>query len=78
MGRSKPLGSAARVGAMLVSWLAAATLAQGLFGGSVGHVGPALEQLEERLERKGAAPQPPPQPERSHEDMLEPWELVKV
>jgi hypothetical protein len=60
---------------MLVSWLAAAILAQGLFGGSVGQGGPALE---ERLERKGAAPQPPPQPERSHEDMLEPWELVKV
>jgi hypothetical protein len=74
MGR-KPLGSTLRALAILVSWLAAASLAQGLFGGSAGQVGPAIEQW---LERKGMAPQPAPQPERSHEEMLEPWELVKV
>jgi hypothetical protein len=74
MGR-KPPGSTARVGATLVSWLAAASLAQALFGGSVGQLVPAIEQ---RLERKGAPPEPAPQPERSHEEMLEPWELVKV
>lgn len=66
----------------LASWLAAASLAQGLWGADIGR---AVHQLDERIERfldREACPaQGPeqPSPARSHEDdALEPWELVSV
>jgi hypothetical protein len=68
MGRKGPYVVA------LAGWMAAASLAQGLFGFDVGHAGPVLEQ---QLQRKGA----PPQPQRSREpqeESYEPWELVRV
>lgn len=49
-------------------------------------MGPEIERLghdlQERIEMQlkggGVLPQPVQQPERSHEDSIEPWELVSV
>ncbi|MGA7122720.1 MAG: hypothetical protein WBY94_21650 [Polyangiaceae bacterium] len=70
-----------RLGVAVVSWVAAAWLAEGIVGTDIGRAGRKLEErIELQLQLKGgSAPLPPPrQPERSHEDSIEPWELVRV
>jgi hypothetical protein len=62
------------------AWLAAASVAQAALGPEIGR---AVQQMEERIEQqlkgKRAAPPRDPQPtERSHEEAIEPWELVSV
>jgi hypothetical protein len=61
------------------SWMAAASLAQALFGTEIGGVLQRLEErIEQQLEHRGC-PAQDAQPERSHEEeSIEPWELVSV
>jgi hypothetical protein len=67
-----------RFGGAAVPWVAAACLAQGAVGAELGRIGRELEQHIE-MQLKGGAPRPPPeQPQRTHEDSIEPWELVGV
>jgi hypothetical protein len=68
-----------RVGVTLGSWVAAASLAQSLFGPQIARRAERLEQrIEQQIERRSSPP-PDPQPQRSHEEeSFEPWELVSV
>jgi hypothetical protein len=68
-----------RLGVALASWMAAASLAQALFGTEIGGVLQRLEErIEQQLEHRGS-PAQDAQPERSHEEeSIEPWELVSV
>ena len=70
-----------RLGVAAASWLLAAWLAEGMFGADIGRAGHKLERrIELQLQLKGGAPPPqaPTPPERSHEDSIEPWELISV
>jgi hypothetical protein len=70
-----------RLGVAAASWVLAAWLAEGTLGPDIGRAGRKLEQrIELQLKLKGGAPPPsPPQPtERTHEDSIEPWELIGV
>ncbi len=67
-------------GAATVFWAMAMCVAQAAFGPDIGR---ASRKLEERIElqlKGGLAPplDGPAQPERTHEDAIEPWELVHV
>lgn len=67
-----------RFGFALASWMVAAWFAEGALGADIGSEG---RRLEERIEMqlKGGRPPPPAQQrERSHEDSIQPWELVSV
>ncbi|HZU85260.1 MAG TPA: hypothetical protein VE987_20145 [Polyangiaceae bacterium] len=74
----KPAPRWMRFGVAAVPWVLAACFAQGALGTDIGSLGrKLLERIE--LQLKGRAPQPQhPQPERTHEDSIEPWELVSV
>jgi len=79
MGR-KPGRSALRplrTGIAAASWLAGVCATQAAFGPELGR---AVRQLEDRIElRLRGAPSPEPQqPARTHEESIEPWELVSV
>jgi hypothetical protein len=74
----KPTSGWMRLGFAVASWVLAAWLAEGALGPDIDG---AARRLEERIELqlKGGAPPPPAQQrERSHEDSIEPWELVSV
>jgi hypothetical protein len=70
-----------RIVIALSSWAVAVAFAEGEFGPDIGR---AVHRVEERIEMqlKGGSSdvpaQAPVQPERSHEDAIEPWELVSV
>jgi hypothetical protein len=68
-----------RFGVAAASWIVGASIAEEALGTDIGRLG---HQLEERIElqlKGGSIVRPPrPQPERSHEDSIEPWELVSV
>jgi hypothetical protein len=75
----KPTRPWRRFGVAATSWVTAAWLAQGTVGADIGRAGRKLEErIEMQLKGGGAVSQPPKQPERSHEDSIEPWELVRV
>ena len=68
-----------RLGVAVASWAAAAWLAESTLGPDIGRARRKLQQRIEMQLKREAAPAPPPtQPERSHEDAIEPWELVGV
>jgi hypothetical protein len=68
-----------RFGVACASWALAVWLAMGALGSDIDRAG---QKREERIERqlKGGVilPGPPVPPERTHEDSIEPWELVSV
>jgi hypothetical protein len=68
-----------RIALGVMAWAAAVGGTQLVVGDDIG--APALER-EERLEQElkaRSAPPPDPEPrERTHEDAIEPWELVGV
>jgi len=65
--------------AAAASWVVAAWLAEGAVGADIGGAGRKLEErIEMQLKGGGTPPPSPKQPERSHEDSIEPWELVRV
>jgi predicted small secreted protein len=70
-----------RLGVAAAAWVLTACVAQGMLGADIGRAGHRLEkriELQLRLKR-GAPPPSPSQPtERSHEDSIEPWELIGV
>jgi len=75
----KPASRWRRLGVAVASWVVAAWLAEGALGADIGREGHKLEErIEMRLKGGGALPQSAPQPARSHEDSIEPWELVSV
>jgi hypothetical protein len=80
--RRKPGRLWGRFGVAVTSWVVAALLAQAAMGADIGLAGRRLEErikLQLQLKGGGGTPEPPPkQPERSHEDAIEPWELVPV
>jgi hypothetical protein len=62
-----------------ISWSTAAWIAQGAVGTDIGGAGHELEErIELRLRGGGIPVLPPPEPPRTHEDSIEPWELVSV
>jgi hypothetical protein len=66
-----------RFGVAVASWITAAFLAEGALGGDIGRAGHRLqERIEMQLREGGRLPKLPAQPERTHEDAIEPWELV--
>ena len=66
-------------GVAATSWIGAAVCAQGALGPEIERLGHDLqERIEMQLKGGGVLPQPVQQPERSHEDSIEPWELVSV
>ena len=67
-----------RLGVAAVSWVAAAWLAENALGPDIGRASRRLEQRIEMQLNRETEPSPPAQPERSHEDAIEPWELVGV
>lgn len=68
-----------RFGIAAASWIIGASIAEEALGTDIGSLGRKLEERIE-LQLKGGAPPLPPhqQPERTHEDSIEPWELVSV
>lgn len=67
-----------RFGIAAASWVVVAWLSEGALGAELGG---ACRKLEERIElqlRGGARAPQPQQPQRTHEDSIEPWELVSV
>ena len=75
----KPAPGWRRFGVAAASWVMAAWLAEGVVGTDIGRAGRKLEERIEMQLKGGRAPQELPKPpERSHEDSIEPWELVCV
>jgi hypothetical protein len=75
----KPAPPWMRFGVAAASWIVAASLAQGALGTDIGSFGRKLEERIELQLKGGSGPQPTrQQPERTHEDSIEPWELVSV
>ena len=63
------------------SWIASALLVQATAGIDLGAAGRQLERRIEQHLREGSVPAlatPPAVPARSHDDAIEPWELVSV
>ncbi|MDP9151853.1 MAG: hypothetical protein M3O36_18175 [Myxococcota bacterium] len=77
--RRKPPEWWMRIGFGMLSWAAAAVLAEVRLGSEIDG---KVRRLEDRIEMqlRGSSPPPaPPSPsERSHEESIEPWELVSV
>jgi hypothetical protein len=79
MGR-KSASPTTGIYAAAASWLSAALLVQSMSIAGVDAGGPA-RQLEERIELQLKQRHNAPviqEPERTHEDSIEPWELVSV
>jgi hypothetical protein len=74
----KPTSGWMRLGFAVASWVLAAWLAEDALGPDIGRAGRRFEERIELQLKGGPLPSPPPQPERSHEDSIEPWELVSV
>jgi hypothetical protein len=74
----KPAPRWTRFGIAAVPWALVVWFAQGALGPELGRSGrPLQERIEMQLKGGGVAPQPK-QPDRSHEDSMDPWELVSV
>jgi hypothetical protein len=67
-----------RFGIAAAYWVVVAWLVEGAVGTDLGGAGHKLEERIEMQLRGGARLPRPPQPERTHEDSIEPWELVSV
>jgi len=79
MGR-KSASPKRRFHAAAVSWVFAVLLVQSTSIAGVG-AGGAARKLEERIElelRRRNSPPAAAQPQRTHEDSIDPWELVSV
>jgi hypothetical protein len=74
----KPASRSMRLGVALASWVVAAWVAEGALGADIGREGRKLEERIELQLKGGSGQQSAPQPPRSHEDAIEPWELVGV
>jgi hypothetical protein len=74
----KPASRSMRLGVAVASWVVAAWVAEGALGADIGREGQKLEERIEMQLRGGGGQPSPPQPARSHEDAIEPWELVGV
>ncbi len=81
--RRKPIARWLRVAIAVATW----AITVGLLEASAeSEIGRTARQLEERIELqlrtmdrgRAVAPQPDPPPQRSHEESIEPWELVGV
>jgi len=81
--RRKPIARWLRVAVATATWATTVALVE---ASAESEIGRTARQLEERIELqlrsmdrgRAAAPQPEPTPERSHEESIEPWELVGV
>ena len=81
--RRKPIARWLRVGLAAATWAATVAIVE---ASAEGEIGRTARQLEERIELqlrsmdrgRPAAPEPDPVPQRSHEEPIEPWELVGV
>jgi hypothetical protein len=68
-----------RFGFAAAPWVVCVWLAEGALGADIGRAGHDAEQrIEMQLKGGMGLPTPAPSPERSHEDSIEPWELVGV
>jgi hypothetical protein len=81
--RRKLIARWMRVGVAAVTWAATVGLVEASAEHDIGRTGRQLEDRIEqqlRLMERGRASAPPsdPTPERSHDDSIEPWELVGV
>jgi hypothetical protein len=75
----KPALRSMRLGVAVASWVVAAWLAEGALGADIGRAGHKLEErIEMQLKGGAGPPQFAPPPARSHEEAIEPWELVGV
>ncbi len=81
--RRKPIARWVRVGLATATWAVTVALVE---ASAESEIGRTTRQLEERIELQlrsmdrghAVAPQPDPPPERSHDESIEPWELVGV
>jgi hypothetical protein len=81
--RRKPIARWLRVGIAVATWAATVALVE---ASAEREIGRTARQLEERIELQlrlmerghAAAPVPDPPPRRSHDESIEPWELVGV
>ncbi len=63
----------------VVTWVVAASIAQGVLGADIARAARRIElRFQEEIERRDAPPPTEQQPERSHDESFEPWELVSV
>jgi hypothetical protein len=75
----KPARRWMRLGVAAASWVLVAWLAEGAVGADIDRAGRKLEErIEMQLRGGSGLRQPVEQPERTHEDSIEPWELVGV
>jgi hypothetical protein len=75
----KPVSWWMRLGVAAMSWMLCVWLVEVALGPDIGRAGQELEErIEMQLRGGTGSPQPAQQPERSHEDSIEPWELVGV
>jgi hypothetical protein len=75
----KPVSRWMRFGLAAAPWVVCVWLAQGALGTDIGRAGhDVVKRIEMQLKGGAGLPQPAQQPERSHEDSIEPWELVGV
>jgi hypothetical protein len=75
----KSVSSWVRFGFAAAPWVVSVWLAERALGADIGRAGhDAEERIELQLKGGIGSPQPVEQPERSHEDSIEPWELVGV
>jgi hypothetical protein len=81
--RRKPIARWLRASVAVTTWAATVALVEASAESEIGH---SARQLEERIELqlrtmdrgRAVVPQPDPAPARSHEESIEPWELVGV
>ena len=81
--RRKPIARWLRASVAVTTWAATVALVEASAESEIGH---SARQLEERIELqlrtmdrgRAVAPQPDQAPARSHEESIEPWELVGV
>ena len=81
--RRKPIARWLRVALAAATWAGTVGLVE---ASAEREIGRTARQLEERIEQqlrsmergRAAAPPPAPTPQRSHEEPIEPWELVGV
>lgn len=68
-----------RILVAVASWTLCASVVQEGFGDDVGQAArPLQERLELRVRERSDPPPESPPHERTHEDSIEPWELVSV
>lgn len=68
-----------RVGIAAAPWVLSGWLAESALASDIGRTNRDIEErIEMQLKGGIGVPLPASQPERSHEDSIEPWELVGV